>query len=252
VPGLEELAEHTEAHLLARARFEAVRAHGCVYIAGLRDANLHPYTVDDVDAAVAWSRAETRRRGLRSVEWWVGWTAAPADLAEQLVARGVKRSNDPPTLTGMTCTTAPPQAPHVEVRRIKTLEEQLEALEVDWDVWQIPEEERVARRETEIGLFDEMAATGNVHHFSASLDGRVVGFARAIDMANAVALFGGAVLPDARGRGAYRALVRARWEHAAGRGTPVLVVQAGPMSAPVLDGLGFERHGEIELYMDRL
>jgi hypothetical protein len=32
----------------------------------------------------------------------------------------------------------------------------------------------------------------------------------------------------------------------------VLVVQAGPMSAPVLDALGFVRHGEIQLYCDRL
>jgi GNAT superfamily N-acetyltransferase len=252
VPSLEELAEHTEAHLLPRARFETARAHGCVYIAGLRDANLHPYAVTDVEAAVAWSRAETVRRGLRSVEWWVGWNAEPSDLAERLLACGLKRSTDPPTLTGMTCTTPPPEAPHVEVRPIKTLDELLEALEVDWDVWQIPAEERVIRRETEIGLFDEMAALGNVHEFTAALDGGIVGFARAIDMADAVALFGGAVLPEARGRGAYRALVRARWEHAAARGTPVLVVQAGPMSGPVLDGLGFERHGEIELYMDRL
>ena len=63
---------------------------------------------------------------------------------------------------------------------------------------------------------------------------------------------GGAVLPELRRRGAYRALVRARWEHAAERGTPLLVVQAGAMSAPVLDGLGFVRHGEIRLFVDRL
>jgi hypothetical protein len=50
----------------------------------------------------------------------------------------------------------------------------------------------------------------------------------------------------------YRALVRARWDHAVARGTPLLVVQAGPMSAPVLDGLGFERHGQIRLFADRL
>jgi GNAT superfamily N-acetyltransferase len=252
VPSLEELAEHTEVHLLPRAGFETVRAHGCAYIAGRRDANLHPYVVDDVEAAVGWSREETARRGLRSVEWWVGPTAEPRDLAERLLACGLKRSSDPPTLTGMTCTTAPPAAPHVEVRRIASLDELLEALEVDWDVWQIPEEERVIRRVTEIALYDEMVATGSVHEFTASLDGRIVGFARAIDMKDAVALFGGAVLPGARGRGAYRALVRARWEHAAARGTPVLVVQAGPMSAPVLDGLGFERRGEIQLFVEHL
>jgi GNAT superfamily N-acetyltransferase len=60
------------------------------------------------------------------------------------------------------------------------------------------------------------------------------------------------VLPEARGRGIYRALVRARWDHAAARETPLLVVQAGRMSAPVLDSLGFVRHGEIRLFADRL
>jgi GNAT superfamily N-acetyltransferase len=71
-------------------------------------------------------------------------------------------------------------------------------------------------------------------------------------MDGGVALMGGAVLPEARGRGVYRALVHARWLHAAARGTPLLVVQAGHMSAPVLDGLGFESHGQIHLYVDRL
>ena len=38
-------------------------------------------------------------------------------------------------------------------------------------------------------------------------------------MADGVALMGGAVLPEARGRGVYRALVHARWQYAAARGT---------------------------------
>jgi len=29
-------------------------------------------------------------------------------------------------------------------------------------------------------------------------------------------------------------------------------VQAGPMSAPVLAGLGFQQHGQIHLLVDRL
>ena len=61
-----------------------------------------------------------------------------------------------------------------------------------------------------------------------------------------------AVLPELRGRGAYRALVRARWDHAAARGTPLLVVQAGDLSAPVLDRLGFVRRAVVKLYVDRL
>jgi hypothetical protein len=249
---LEELAEHTEAHFRDIPRFDRIDSGGFVYIAGPRAANLHPYRVDDVAAAVGWSRAESRRRGHRDIEWWVGWRVEPAELGDQLLALGLTRSDDPPTLTGMTCTTEPPGAPAIDVRRIDTEREYAAAVEVDWDVWRLDEEERARRREDEIVRFRETEAAGTVHHFSAFVDGRRVGFARAIDMASAVALFGGAVLPVARRRGVYRALVHARWQHAVARATPLLVVQAGPMSAPVLDGLGFERHGDVELYCDRL
>lgn len=252
MPSLEELAEHTEVHLLPRWGFENVEANGVVYVAGLRDANVHPYRVDDVEGALAWTRAEARARGHRSVEWWVGWRAEPAGLGGPLEALGVPRSTDPPTLTGMTCDTPPPAEPSIDVRRVQTLEEYLAVMEVDWAAWDLPADERDDRRRRELERFGPMTAMGSVHHFTGFLGGRPVGIGRAIDMDGAVALFGGAVLPEARGNGVYRALVRARWEHAAARGTPLLVVQAGPMSGPILQSLGFRPHGEIELYCDRL
>jgi hypothetical protein len=52
---------------------------------------------------------------------------------------------------------------------------------------------------------------------------------------------GGATIARARGRGAYRALVRARWDDAVARGTPLVAVHAGAMSAPILRRLGFEQ-----------
>src|SRR6185437_4704809 len=155
-------------------------------------------------------------------------------------------------LTGMTCAAEPPASPQIELRRIETPEQYLEAIAVDWEVWDVPETERVERRATAAASFTEDMSSGVAHHWAAFDDGRAVGFGRALDMEDGVALMGGAVLPEARGRGVYRALVHARWLHAAARGTPLLVVQAGPMSAPALDGLGFERHGEIHLFSDRL
>jgi GNAT superfamily N-acetyltransferase len=247
-----ELAERTEVHLLERATFETIRRPGHVYVAGQRDANVYPYRVEDVEAAVTWSREESRRRGHKEVEWWVGWTAEPAGLATELLACGLSRSDDPPTLTGMTAATAPPAEPSIDVRPVETLEDYLATLEVDWEAWGIDAAEREDRRAREVARFDAMTTTGTVHHWAGFLDGTRVGMGRAIDMADAVALFGGAVLPEARGHGVYRALVRARWNHAVERGTPLLVVQAGPMSCPVLAGLGFEAHGDIELYCDRL
>jgi GNAT superfamily N-acetyltransferase len=248
---LAELAEDTVVHLLPRPGFELVERKGFVYEAGTVHATVQRIRLGDVENAVRLTRAESRRRGHRFVEWWVGWSATPGDLAERLLALGLV-PDDVPRLTGMTCATEPAAVPGIDVRRVGTLDEQLEALEVDWNVWRLGDEERAERRDWERARFAETHAAGVVHHFAAYLDGRAVGFGRAIDMGDAVALMGGAVLPEARGRGVYRALVHARWRHAANRGTPLLVVQAGDLSGPVLSGLGFRPHGELSLFVDRL
>jgi GNAT superfamily N-acetyltransferase len=241
----EQLAESAGMYLLPRPHYETVTTDDYTYVAGPRNA----WVLDIREPNVDWARAESRRRGIPLVEWWVGWTA-PASLAGELLSQGLV-PDDTPLLTGMTCATEPPESP-VDVRAIETAAQYLEALEVDWQVWGLAEDERAKRRVTDVARFQEEHAAGTAHHWAAFEDGRAIGFGRGIDMENGVALMGGAVLPESRGRGAYRALVRARWDHAVARGTPLLVVQAGPMSAPVLDGLGFERHGEIQLFADRL
>jgi hypothetical protein len=63
-------------------------------------------------------------------------------------------------------------------------------------------------------------------------------------------LYGGATAKRARGRGAYKALNRARWDDAAARGTPALITQGGSMSRPILEKLGFERVGEVHMLLD--
>ncbi|MDX6538487.1 MAG: hypothetical protein QOI71_97, partial [Gaiellales bacterium] len=80
-----------------------------------------------------------------------------------------------------------------------------------------------------------------VARFGAWTDGRVCGGGRAIFSPRGVLLAGGSTVAWARGRGVYRALVRARWDAAVARGTPALAVQAGAMSAPILPRLGFEK-----------
>jgi GNAT superfamily N-acetyltransferase len=241
-----ELAENAGAYLLPRPSYETVVTDDYTYVAGPRNA----WVLRIREPNVEWARAESRRRGIPLVEWWVGWSA-PASLADRLLGAGLV-PDDEPVLTGMTSAAQPPAAAHVEVRVIETLEQYLEALAVDWEVWPVSEEERAQRRATEVDRFDAEHAAGTAHHWAAYDGGRPVGFGRGIDMAQGVALMGGAVLPEARGRGVYRALVRARWDHAVARGTPLLVVQAGPMSSPILGRLGFERHGEIRLFADRL
>jgi GNAT superfamily N-acetyltransferase len=246
-PTVAELAEDTAAHVLPRPGFETIDRADFFFEAGRHRASMQRLRLGDVDAAVAWARAQCAGRKIGRCEWWVGWSATPADLAERLGSLGFVPDDEEATLTGMSIDREPPSAPHVDVRRIETLEQQLAALEVDWDVWGLADEERASRRAYEHERFDP---NGTVHHFAAYEDGRPVGFGRAIDMDAGVALMGGAVLPAARGRGVYRALVHARWQHATARGTPLLVVQAGHMSEPVLTGLGFRTHGVLRLLVD--
>ena len=54
-------------------------------------------------------------------------------------------------------------------------------------------------------------------------------------------LWGGGTVPDWRGRGIYRALVRRRAELAARRGYRYLTVDASDQSRPILERAGFER-----------
>lgn len=245
MPTRAELAEKTAMYLLPHPKYPRLVTGDYTYIAGPNDA----WVLDATSANVEWAREETRRRGLPLVEWWLGWSSPPG-LADELLAHGLEPGEEP-LLTGMTSTSEPPAAA-VEVRPVETFEQYLEALAVDWEVWQIPEADRERRRANAAGQFEADHASGMAHHWAAYDGDRAIGFGRALDMEGGVALMGGAVLSTARGRGAYRALVRARWDHAVGRGTPLLVVQAGPMSTPVLEGLGFESHGEIRLFADRL
>src|SRR4051794_14896552 len=115
-PSLAELAEETTLHLRPRPTFETIERTGYVYIAGIRTATVHRVRLDELGPAVGWTRAESKRRGHREVTWWVGDSATPADILEQLTALGVASDSDEPVLTGMTVTSPPPDGVGVEIR----------------------------------------------------------------------------------------------------------------------------------------
>ena len=88
--------------------------------------------------------------------------------------------------------------------------------------------------------------------YLAYLDGSPIARATGSFSEHGVTLFGGATLPEARGRGAYRALVHARWHDAVERGTRLAVTDAGSQSRPILASLGFREVCTIRALIDRL
>lgn len=205
------------------------------YFAEVQRVRLRP---DEVEATVAEIRARVRETRHRNPVWWLGASTTPPDLADRLRALGFGDPSDGvDTLGALAAEHAPdPGPPDVVVRRVDTLPDFAAALQVMWDAFDAPPERRWDVEEA----FRVKQESTTVVDFLALLDGRPVAAGRAAYCDRGGLLFGGSTLPEARGRGAYRALVRARWDEAVRRGVPALVTQAAPASEPILRRLGFE------------
>jgi hypothetical protein len=202
-----------------------------------------------VDETIAEIRALTheRKRAPR-VDWWVGSSATPADLAERLAALGLEREKE--LTAAMVCVEPPPAAEGVVARRVETLEEYSAAHRIGHEAFGASEEEHRRWLEIEPDRWRAEQEDPKAFTYLAWVDGKPVGSGRAIYRPPGVLCIGGAVLEHARGRGAYRALVRARWDDAVAAGKPALVVQAGDMSRPILERSGFVRVAEIDVLYD--
>jgi len=199
-------------------------------VEGIRLDDAIEDAVDDVARFLA-------RTDTRIASWWLTERSTPHDLEERLLAAGLERKDDDYLIDGLLATTAPPPGPpEVEAREVAGVEEHVAARNVQYDGFGTPAEQRLS----DDALAAEYGRT-SAPLYAAWIDGKLVAAARAAFARCGALLIGGATLPEARGRGAYRALVRARWDAAAARGTPALTVGAGAMSAPILYGLGFEK-----------
>jgi hypothetical protein len=196
---------------------------------------------DEIDDAVEAARSLMRVTGTMAASWWLSEHSTPANVENELVSRGVHIVEGDYLIDGLALTQPPPAGPpEIEARPIACAAEFVEALRAQYEAFNAPAD----RRRDEADLLEEyeQVRENKVSTlYAAWLDGRLVAAGRSFFSPRGVLLAGGSTLPSARGRGAYRALVRARWDDAVVRGTPALAVQAGAMSAPILYGLGFEK-----------
>jgi ribosomal protein S18 acetylase RimI-like enzyme len=171
-----------------------------------------------------------------------GWQTPRSDLAEALWAAGCRSPEPPlePTFTALATDTPPPEVDGVDVRRIETFDDHLVGIEIELASSAFDPDARAQR------LADARESYERRRHrpggqWLAYVDGEPAGWGSAVAGPLGLYLSGGAVRPEARGRGLYRALVRARWEDAVARGTPALVVGAQETSRPILEQCGFQR-----------
>lgn len=175
--------------------------------------------------------------------WWIGPSARPPGLHDQLRALGLREPRDRASLLHAVALTHEPAgaAEGIVVSRIETYEQFRAAREVQWDAFDTLEARRAEKRALLREEFEESQCLGFPVAFMAMLGGRPAAMAMAVPSDRGVLLIGGATAQWARGRGIYRALIRARWDYAVARGTPALVTHAAPeTSYPILRRLGFQ------------
>jgi len=203
------------------------------------------FPLEEVDAVIAEVRATLRERGRTQTQWEVG-SSAPPGLVDALLERGIERDKEPYAVALVLTSEPPPIAEGLTARRVETFEEYAAANAVQWEAFESSAEDIAESREL---LAQRYRETVNVMH-AVWLDGEIVCAGTSAPTEHGFLLYGGATAKRARGRGAYRALNRARWDDAVARGTPALITQGGSMSRPILERLGFERVGEVHMLMD--
>ena len=204
------------------------------------------FTLGEVDDVIAEVRATLRERGRPETQWEVG-SSAPPGLVDALLERGLVHDKDPYAVAVVLTREPPAIAPRFVARRVETFEEYAAANAVQWEAFVTSAEDIAENREQ---LPQRYRETVNFMH-AVWLDGELVCAGTASPTEHGLLLYGGATLARARGRGAYKALIRARWDDAVALGTPALITQGGSMSRPILERVGFERVGEVHMLMDR-
>jgi hypothetical protein len=209
-----------------------------------------------VDQALEDVRSALRDAG----RTWAYWTmdASRPELIAALKDRGLVENSRPPwepSFSALALVQEPEggDPPGVTARPVESLEELHRVGDVLAEVYPSDAAKRAAARDRAPAQFEyERLPDAVSRTYVAFLDGHLVGAANSLFTPLVVNMMGGSVRPDARGRGAYRALVAARWRDAVARETPALTVQAGAMSRPILERVGFVPVGRIEVLLDEL
>ncbi len=191
----------------------------------------------DLDALIARQRDFYAERG-EAVEWKLHGHDLPQDLPDRLRAAGFEPEERETVVIGL----AAPLAADASVPEGVRLREVTARTDLD----------RIAALETAVWAHDSSALAESLEQeIAADADGTAIvvaeagdevvcaGWIRFIGGTAFATLWGGSTLPEWRGRGIYKALVRYRAALAVGRGFTHLEVDASDDSRPILQRCGF-------------
>lgn len=186
--------------------------------------------------------------------WATHDATVPADLADALAALGAERGELLDVIAYEFAFGLPdvPVPADIDVRRVDTPEHLEEVYPVTATVFDQPEASPEFRRAEAAELVRQVDAGADREFFRylAYVGRTPIGHAGMTLEDGVAKLWGGSVLEDYRGRGAYRALLRARLAEAERRGATLALVKARTgTSSPILRRAGFTAYGREVQYL---
>ncbi|QQR48285.1 GNAT family N-acetyltransferase [Myxococcus xanthus] len=198
---------------------------------------------ENVEAVIAAQMAYFRSLG-RAFMWKVYTQDSPSDLETRLLRAGFEVQAHVTLVVLDTARSQPATAlpPGVEIRRVDDATGLAAAMKVQEVVWSQDCQWLHDALKEELRTQPDTLSI-----FVGWSEGRPVcsSWIRIEEGAPFASLWGGSVLPDFRGRGFYRAMVAARAEVARQRDIAHLYVEAGDMSRPILERLGFQALSQV-------
>jgi predicted GNAT family acetyltransferase len=176
----------------------------------------------------------------QNLEWKHYEHDTPPDLKSRLAAHGFETDEEEAIvvldLENIPQELLQPQSP--DVRRITDPAQLCDVMLVQDEVWQAVN--TVGQREQL--AYEMLHAPETISLYVAYAEGQPVSSAwiRFHETSRFASLWGGSTLPAYRRRGIYTAMLAARAQEALERGARFLTVDAGPMSRPILEKLGFQ------------
>jgi len=198
----------------------------------------------EADAVIDALLAEYAADGIR-FKWVVSPSCRPLDLARRLASRGMLARRCV-VMAADLADLRPEPSPEVSVERVDFANVDTYAATVARG-WGMPagplaDYQRAVLADT----------SGRHHSWLARIDGEPVGGANHAVFERSAYLMGGVILPEARGRGAYRSLIAARLAQISATGVRLVTIQAiAETSAPILARLGFTTIAELDVFHNR-
>jgi len=204
-------------------------------------------------------RKEVQARGGTGVRFQLTPRTRPSDLGERLERHGYRAAEEADVLVwelrnpdgGIRLPEFPDRA-GISVREVRSDPEYETFGGLGTLIFGDPAPSEASRTGFLAEFHRKLEEDGHSDRFLAVADGAFIGRG-GLELAGPVARFwGSGVLPAHRGRGAYGALVRARCESAAARGSEIVLVTARVgTSGPILKRHGFEPVGSVRVYEAR-